>query len=144
MNERQIKLVQHSFIKVAPGTVTSAGVFYRKLFELAPSLAVLFTQDLQKQSEMLMKVLAMAVNSLYDLQSITVALEALGKRHVDYGVKDEHYAYVEQALIWMLEDVLQDEFNDELREAWQAVFKTISDIMKGDHCFNEQGFKVAV
>lgn len=132
MNEKQIKLVQSSFTKVAPQAVSCSVVFYRKLFELDPEIKSLFSNDIHVQGIMLMKVLSMAVNSLYDLESIQKDLKELGQRHKKYGVEDKHYLMVETALLAMLHDVLAESFSTELEGAWKSVFRLISLIMKGE------------
>ncbi len=132
MKERHIELVQSSFTKVAPQAVSCSVVFYRKLFEVEPELKSLFRNDIHVQGIMLMKVLSMAVNSLYDLSSIQKDLRELGQRHENYGVQERHYQIIENALIEMLKDVLADGFSSELESAWRAVYRTISLIMKGE------------
>lgn len=135
MNEKQIGLVQHSFTKVAPSAISASSIFYQKLFETSPHLQDLFESDLKKQGDMLIKVLGMAVNSLYDLPSIATDLRALGARHVNYGVKEEYYDDLEKALFHMLKEMLEDEFDEELKEAWHEVYKMITGIMKSD-CYS--------
>ena len=132
IDHQHIELVQRSFTKIAPDAVSCSSLFYRRLFELEPSLRQLFKSDIHVQGEMLMKVLAMAVNSLYDLSEIKKDLIQLGLRHQKYGVKKAHYALVGQALILMLQDVLADEFSDELEEAWGHVFQCLAGLMQNN------------
>ncbi|MCY7295556.1 globin domain-containing protein [Alteromonas sp. a30] len=132
INHRQIELVQRSFTQVAPHAVSCSAAFYRRLFELDPSLKALFKNDIHVQGVMLMKVLAMAVNSLYDLDSIADDLRILGARHVGYGVQRAHYKIVEKALIMMLQDVQGETFSKELEVAWQQVFRCISRLMRDE------------
>ena len=54
--------------------------------------------------------------------SIRGAVEALGRRHAGYNVRDEHYATVGAALLWTLEQGLGDAFTPEVRDAWSAVY----------------------
>jgi hemoglobin-like flavoprotein len=57
-------------------------------------------------------------------------LQGLGRRHVNYGVRDEHYEKVGQALIWMLENLLGDAFTAEARLAWTELYSTVAEAMK--------------
>jgi hemoglobin-like flavoprotein len=66
----------------------------------------MFRSDLDFQSQKLMDTLALAIASLRDLPSLMATLEALALRHVDYGVRDEHYDHVGAALLWTLERTL--------------------------------------
>lgn len=136
MTPQQIELVQSSFAKVAPAADDVAVIFYNRLFELDPDLRPLFKGDMQEQGAKLMKMIGMAVNSLNDLGSIVPAVQNLGKRHVDYGVKDADYDTVGAALLWTLEQGLGDDFTPECKEAWTLTYTTLADTMKA--AANEQ------
>ena len=99
----QIHLVQQSFETVIPIADVAADMFYTRLFELDPSLRHLFRTDRQEQGRKLMSMLAVAVNGLSRLDQILPAVEQLGRRHTQYGVRDVHYATVAEALLWTLE-----------------------------------------
>jgi len=57
-------------------------------------------------------------------------LQDLGRNHVSYGVKDEHYDTVGGALLFTLEKGLGDDWNDELKEAWTDTYGLVSTTMK--------------
>ncbi|MFA9474286.1 MAG: globin domain-containing protein [Filomicrobium sp.] len=44
-------------------------------------------------------------------------MQDLGRKHVDYGVKDEHYQPVGEALIFTLEKGLGGDFTPEVKDA---------------------------
>lgn len=127
--DNQIKLVQDSFAKVAPIADTAASLFYGRLFEIAPQVRPMFKADLTEQGAKLMKTLGIAVNSLTNLEGLVPVIENLAVKHVDYGVKDEHYQPVGEALIWTLEQGLGDAFTEETKEAWVAVYTLVADTM---------------
>lgn len=129
MTPEQIKLVQDSFAKVAPIAPAAAELFYGRLFELDPSLKPLFKGDMKEQGAKLMKMIGTAVNSLKDLAAIVPAVQALGERHVDYGVEDSHYATVGEALLWTLDQGLGDDFTIETKEAWTITYNTLASVM---------------
>jgi len=56
-----------------------------------------------------------------DQQSIRVTAKALGQRHVSYGVAQEHYFIVGQALISVHEQNLEH-FTPELKETWHSLY----------------------
>ena len=130
MTPEQKKLVQQSFAKVLPIKEQAAELFYGRLFELDPSLRPMFKGDMKRQGAMLMSVLAMAVNGLDRLHAIVPAVEALGRRHVGYGVRDEHYETVGAALLWTLEKGLGTAFTPETRAAWAACYGLLAGVMK--------------
>ena len=43
------------------------------------------------------------------MPTLVITLEGLARRHLGYGVKDEHYDKVGEALLWTLEKGLGDE-----------------------------------
>src|SRR5215467_950222 len=103
LTTRQIELVQNSFAQVAPIADTAAQLFYGHLFELDPSLRSMFKGDMKEQGRKLMQMLSVAVHALDNLEGIIPAVQALGQRHVGYGVTMEHYTIVGDALLWTLE-----------------------------------------
>lgn len=130
MTPRQKELVQTSWSQVVPIADTAASLFYGRLFEIDPSLKAMFTSDIKEQGKKLMAMITVAVRGLDDLGALVPAVQALGKRHVGYGVKDEHYATVAAALLWTLEKGLGEAWNDEVKESWVVVYTILADTMK--------------
>ncbi len=129
MTPKDIDLVQMSFAKVAPVDDETGVLFYQRLFEIAPELRPLFRGDIDEQGRMFMSMLTVAVNGLATFESIEPALRELALRHVDYGVRPENYAPVGAALIWVMQRSLGDDFTDEVRSAWFAVYDAVSAAM---------------
>jgi hemoglobin-like flavoprotein len=126
----QIALVEQSFDQVKPIAPRAAAMFYERLFELDPSLRPLFRGDLARQGQMLMAMIAGAVNGLRNIPQLTPVLRQLGARHVAYGVEDAHYATVGKALLWTLEQGLGDAFTLEVREAWTIAYGLLAGTMQ--------------
>ena len=129
MDEKKITLVEESFAKVAPIADTAAELFYARLFELDPSLKSLFKTDLKAQGKKLMASITMVVKGLRKPETIIAPVQQLGLRHLDYGVKKEHYDTVGQALLDTLEKGLGDEFTPEVRHAWEEAYSLLAGIM---------------
>ena len=129
MSPTQINLVQESFAKVAPISEQAATLFYDRLFEVAPTVKVMFPADMKEQRKKLMATLAVVVNGLSNLESVLPAASALAKRHVSYGARPEHYPVVGGALLWTLEKGLGDGWTPELADAWTAAYGTLSGYM---------------
>src|SRR5215831_1887400 len=126
MTPEQITLVQQSFAKVAPISEAASGLFYDRLFEVAPSVRAMFPDDMTEQRKKLMQTLAVVVNGLTNLQSILPAASALAKRHVAYGAKAEHYPVVGATLLWTLEKGLGEAWTPELATAWTDAYSVLS------------------
>jgi hemoglobin-like flavoprotein len=130
MTPQQVQLVKRSFAKVAPISDQTADLFYGRLFEIAPQVRPLFKGDIKEQGRKLMSTIALAVGSLDKLPEIVIAVQELGRRHAGYGVKEEHYDFVGQALLWTLDRGLGPDFTPEVKEAWTAVYTILADTMK--------------
>ena len=129
MTPEQVTMVKDTWAQVAPISEQAAELFYGKLFELNPDYKALFKGDMKSQGKMLMSMLNTAVTSLDKLDTIIPAVQALGKRHVDYGVKDEDYDTVGEALLWTLGQGLGDGFTEEVKEAWTITYTTLAGVM---------------
>ena len=75
------------------------------------------------------KMLAYCVGKLDAPDELLPAVRALGHRHTEYGVEDEHYQSVGAALLWTLEKGLGDAFTPDVKAAWTAVYQILSATM---------------
>jgi hemoglobin-like flavoprotein len=103
MTPAEINLVHDTFRQIARISDQAAALFYARLFELDPSLRPMFRGDMTEQGRKLMHVLALAVSSLDRIETLLPAVRQLGVKHTGYGVREEHYATVGEALLWTLE-----------------------------------------
>jgi hemoglobin-like flavoprotein len=63
------------------------------------------------------------------LDQIVPAVQALGRRHAGYGVREPHYATVGEALLWTLEQGLGEAFTPAVRNAWATAYGTLASVM---------------
>lgn len=129
MNIDQAQLVRDSLVHVRPIANEIAEDFYSHLFEIAPHLRKLFPGNMKTQGAMLMTSLELAVSSLDDMESILPSVQALGERHISYGVKKEYYPYAKESFLWSLEKHLNDEFTPTVKSAWSEAFDTLIEVM---------------
>ena len=132
MKPAQVELVQKTFADVAPISEQAAGLFYGRLFEIAPEVKSMFKSDMVDQGRKLMSTLSVVVRGLSDLPSILPAASALAKKHGTYGVKASHYEPVGAALLWTLEKGLGDKWTPEVASAWTEAYVTLSGFMIGE------------
>jgi len=130
MTPEQIQSIQSTWTQVVPIADKAAELFYGKLFELDPAVEPLFKGDMAEQGRKLMKTIGVVVNSLTRLDEIVPAVQELGRKHVDYGVKPEHYATVGAALLWTLEQGLGGAFTPAVKAAWTAAYGTLATVMQ--------------
>ncbi len=130
MTPTQVGLIRESWAAVEPIADTAAGLFYGRLFELDPALERLFRRtDMDRQRKVLMQTLTVVVKTLDRVEDLLPAVEALGRRHAGYGVREAHYATVGAALLWTLEQGLGEAFTPAVREAWAAAYGTLASVM---------------
>jgi hemoglobin-like flavoprotein len=129
MTPEDVDLVQTTFERVRPIAAVAADMFYGRLFEIAPEVRPLFKGDMAEQGRKLMATPAAVAGSLHSLSTILPAVSTLAKKHVEYGVKPDHYASVGAALLWTLERGLGASWTPETAAAWTSAYVTLSDFM---------------
>lgn len=129
MTEKQIQLVQQSWLQVKPVAIQAGMIFYEKLFIAAPGVRYMFKDDLSMQAEKLVTMLSYVVNRLNWLDEIIAEIEELGKRHQQYGAQPAHYDVVGRCLVETLKDGLAGKWTDELQEAWITAFGILKNAM---------------
>ncbi|MDP2733436.1 MAG: globin family protein [Hoeflea sp.] len=129
MTPDQIQLVQSSFSKVTPIADEAASIFYTRLFEIAPEVKPMFKSDISQQGRKLMTTLGVVVKGLSNLEAIVPAAQSLAVKHVNYGVRLDHYPPVGAALLWTLETGLGPDFTDDTKAAWVEAYTALSGVM---------------
>ena len=131
MTPERRQLVTQSWKSLASSGAEIGVIFYRRLFEIDPSLEPLFARvPMEDQARKLMTMLDLVVHWLDVPERLVPVLKQLGERHTKYGVLDEHYAKVGTALLGTLEEGLGDKFTPEVRGAWTEAFMLISSLMR--------------
>ena len=121
--------MQRSWRSVLLVGATFAELLYGRLFALDPRLRRLFTDDLIEQGRNVTSMISVAVANLAKPERISLALGQLGKRHAVSGVEPQHFALVEDALLFAIEHALIDVFTPEVKNAWRAAYAFFSGAM---------------
>ena len=130
MTDEQIILIKKTwklFRDINP--VVVGDTFYSKLFADNPSLRKMFPRYMNEQYTKLIDMLSTIVARLDHLEDLTDEIVAMSRRHVQYGVKPEHYRLVGNALVWTLQQGLGDDWNEEVKEAWTTCYTMLADTM---------------
>jgi hemoglobin-like flavoprotein len=131
MTPEQILLVRSSWPPVAMNAEALTRSFYKHLFEIDHSAALLFADvNMTLQRKRLEQTLAVMVHALDDPDILLPALAALGRRHATYGVEHHHFDSVGDALLASLSDTLGDTFTAEVRTAWADAYALIASVMR--------------
>jgi methyl-accepting chemotaxis protein len=129
LKQETITLVQDSWKQVAKIAPQAAALFYQNLFIEDASLKRLFKGDMNTQGAKLMQMIGVAVGKLDNLDRLLPILQALGKRHAGYGVKEAHYQTVGAALLKTLGQGLGEAFTPKVRAAWTEVYGVMAGVM---------------
>lgn len=116
---------------VEPIADEAAQLFYARLFELDPSLRLLFHTEPAVQRRKFTETLAMLVKCAGQPDDLLSMLVSLGERHVHYGVRREHYDTVGEALMWTLDQGLGLLATAASRDAWRVTWEVVADAMGG-------------
>jgi methyl-accepting chemotaxis protein len=122
--------LETSFDLVAPRGDELMDVFYSRLFTAAPAVQPLFAgTDMRRQKSMLLGALVLLRKSLRDLGAIVPKLRELGRRHVAYGARAEHYPVVGSVLIASMAEIAGDAWRPEYEHAWLDAVAVVADAM---------------
>ncbi len=129
MNDLKMLAVKTSWSYVMKDADEAGTLFYRKLFQLDPSLRLLFKHDIDAQAGKLTDMVTYIIARLQHMDDIERVITALATRHVQYGTRPQHYQTVGQALLWTLETLLKDRWDDDTRTAWTEVYGLVATTM---------------
>ena len=130
MRPEQILVVQASLEQALAQANTLAPLFYSRLFELDPSLWVLFQGDIWLQGNKLTDTLRFMANHLGQLAELEPMAGELGRKHKEYGVQSVDYETARQALLWALAQELGENFTPEVEAAWDEFYTLLAQWMQ--------------
>lgn len=114
---------------------------YERLF-LNPAIRDMFDAAAQESGEQPRRLAAAILGyaqNIDKLQNLDSAVARMVRRHVDTGVKAEHYPYVAEALLPAIRDVLGDAATDEVLGAWGEAYWFLANLLIGEEAklYNE-------
>lgn len=104
--------------------------FYEILFEKYPQLQRMFSRDRAAQSKMLAGALSAVLDHLEDAPWLVETLGNLGAKHVAYGVTDDMYNMVGDALLATLAEAAGDDWTPVVCAQWTEAFGAIASMMQ--------------
>ena len=122
LSDREVKLLRHSFARLARRYNVIACLIFDRLFELDPTLRPLFPDDMRDRNRKLMETIALIVQRLDQPAAVALLVRQLGQRYdVDYVLRQHHAAFGE-ALLWGLRYGLVTGYNDEVEQSWVRLY----------------------
>lgn len=131
MSTLNIKTIRDSFELARPHVQGIVSRFYEILWRDFPASQAIFAQvDMEQQKNALIGSLSYIVNHLDGGESLVQYLRKMGARHVNYGVQDEHYGMVGEALLKTFAEAFGDAWTADLAEQWTLAVGFIAEQMK--------------
>ncbi len=106
---------------------------YERLF-VDPEVKALFDEAAQESGEQPKRLAAAILAYSKNVDNLGVlgqAVERMAGRHVETGVKAEHYPLVAAALLPAIKDVLGDAVDDKILGAWGEAYWFLAEILIG-------------
>jgi nitric oxide dioxygenase/hemoglobin len=131
-SEQAIAIVKATAPAIEQHGVAITTAMYARLFR-NPEIAAMFDRAAQTSGEqprrLAAAILAYAKN-IDRLDNLGPAVQRMVARHVETGVKPEHYPHVAEALLPAIREVLGAEIaTDEVLAAWGEAYWMLADIL---------------
>lgn len=130
MNETTKELIRETFQFMIPVAKEITNDFYEYLFTNNPELKKLFHGNMDEQKEKFIHMISISVEGLEAQDELITNLRFLGKKHLTYGVKDNHYDLVKVALIWSIEKNCIRNIKGKHLDAWKEFYDYMASYMK--------------
>jgi hemoglobin-like flavoprotein len=126
----QGELLVTSFQEIVLHGEAFVTAFYERLFTRFPQTRALFAAtDMFVQRKKLQQSLALIVEHMQQPEELISMLQELGKRHVTYGIRPEHYPLVGTVLLETFADFLGEHWTQAHHDAWVKGFEAVSSLM---------------
>ncbi len=104
---------------------------YERMFVNAEVKAMfdMAAQESGEQPKRLAAAILAYAENVDKLQNLTAPVLRMAARHVEVGVKPEHYPIVADNLLPAIRDVLGDAATDEVLDAWGQAYWFLADIL---------------
>jgi methyl-accepting chemotaxis protein len=135
----ELEILEESFAALAPQAEVLVARFYEMLFEKHPGVKPMFSEtDPKKQQKKLLDSLVLVVNNLRTPEKLVPALQAMGKRHQNYGAIAEHYGVVAEVLVGAMAETAGDLWSDEIEAAWLGALQLVANVMLDAYTADEE------
>lgn len=131
LDQKTIEIIKSTVPVLQEKGVEITTHFYKTMFENNPEVKPMFDMGRQAsgaQPVALATTVLAAAQNIERLEALLPAVQKIGQRHVEVGVKAEHYPIVGAHLLQAIKDVLGDGATEEVLEAWGKAYGVIADI----------------
>lgn len=133
LSENTIAIVKSTAPLLRQHGLAITSRMYERLF-VNEEVKQMFDQAAQESGEQPRRLAAAILGyaeNVDKLQNLTPVVQRMVARHVECGVKAEHYPYVAEALLPAIRDVMGEGATDEVLAAWGEAYWFLADILIG-------------
>lgn len=123
MSPEQKSQIKFTWKLMEPNADKVVDTLYDKLFEIDPSLRILFKNDLGEQKRKWMQSLGFVVANLSSPATLLPVIRHFGRRHTLYGAQPAFFATAKEAFSFTLAKALGEKFTPEIRLAWNELLE---------------------
>ncbi|MCG8406030.1 MAG: globin domain-containing protein [Phycisphaerales bacterium] len=138
MDQALIERLENSFNLLAPRGPELVDRFYAHLFSKNPGVRPMFPEEMSGQKKKLLASLVLVMQNIRKPEKLQQPLIEMGRRHVGYGTKPEHYPIVRDTLVQVMSEMAGDQWADQLTEDWNAALNVVAGIMIEGHKLEEK------
>lgn len=129
MTPSQIETVKDSYFRIYPVREKIAQSYFAELFRIAPSVRSRLPDNINDQSRKLADIVGYLIMNLQDMPTLEMIVARMAQKHLDYGVRPEHFAPIGAAFLNALAQNMPSELSRDESDAWMAAFGMITDMM---------------
>ena len=122
-------ILKQSFAHIESVAEKAVGYFYARLFVANPELRSMFPLAMDATRKHFLAALAHIVWSMDDPQALADYLRQLAVDHRKFGVRENHYQIIGQALIATLRTFSGGMWTSRAQSAWEAAIAHIATVM---------------
>lgn len=104
--------------------------FYDRFFQTCPELRAVFPQETSRLEAKMLAALTHIAEALEDSARLDLILRALGDKHHQMQISDDHFRSFIQSFTGALAHLLQPDWSEDDQEAWTAFFTFIGTKMQ--------------
>ena len=129
MTATSLERIRRSYSQINRQAGGFSPLVYDHLFGACPQTRALFLIDMDVQQQHFASALSLLVGNLDMLDAMEQPLRELGASHARAGVRAEHYAVFQDAVIGALAETLGKSWTDELCADWRGFLEVVAGYM---------------
>ncbi|MFY0625131.1 MAG: hypothetical protein JXR07_02470 [Reichenbachiella sp.] len=126
LTSEEIETVQVSFEKIANFSKKATIIFYQYLHHLDPILYNTMRKEIGLDEERLFSLAQNLIHNLSNDREIVPTLHMIAKNSNSQLLKDSDYGTIGAALLFSIESLIGDDWNEFVKRSWVSAFTFIA------------------